>query len=1036
MPSVQIKMTPQKRKADANSPAEPSAQSPPKRARSGSPGNTAKKQDDDTRCSIEPLDHTDPSIPTTKRSISPAPIGSETGSLGDLPETWDQASAADKLLVQIKERNTKIQWSSIEKEWIQSTGVKPAKGVVQDRYRRLKDIRARSGAGGALGRTVRSKAVKPRLRTPNGSSTVPTTRRKSSSREASEPPEESLDSFAKFPMETSAKSTNAANSGPSDNPSLAISNGSGSAAPDELASQQDIPHSWEEANDGDRLIMRMKGNQKGWATIEPAWEKLTGEKPENGALLDRYKRMKDFVIWPGPTRGKNKASSVGSKTVDGASGPVVRRHTKPAPRKRKAEREPSDEPLDKSSNESSNESSGASSSESSDEISKHSTTVARRKPGGATGQRMKAGASDESSSRRMSARKKILAQQPNDGDSDLEPSQESNETPKNSSIVAKSAKRSRVMPVAAKDSEEQNTAENANEMLADMREKGHSWLEISKAWTERTGVTCHPETLRQRFLRSKKGSTTEPKSTIRPTIKRKVQVTSPTVGSYDSSAKRRKSTAENSSITETPVKRNMDRGKRKSSVKYTDSTTDEDELFAAPTKPATAATPVKRNAGRSAKVDRSDPEWLVTNEKSPLADEDLHAEFSDPKTYENFTKSDWEDLRETLPTNVPCNPDGYSIPMTFFKYDPDFRRGIREFQEDLGSGRLDPEWQADAALAMEERARGDFDSYKENEFEAFWGQKQKLRHDALAGESTKIKLELLIQQGLFKVGDSFNYSRMFGRGKNGVLVEKACKVSEVFWIVLVCRRLWLTVSQIVEINDKALMFAIPPGQRKYSRQIYQSIASRDNEPEVRATIADIDGQLPNNLESETHGAEAGTAVETDGNEGPAASQKGDGVSVVIETAQNGHCPEIGSTDPESVSNNKTAKDRNEEPEQEEGLEVEASAESQKDETPEVTTSQRKRANGVTVQTNGDQTSSAGRSGTEDTLYEISNLTQLEHKLVDIDGRFQSKEISVQNTWKTFRCSRSNQDMGTLFEIREEFYVYKHPRIVKEAKRKR
>ncbi|KAM0797637.1 Asx homology domain-containing protein [Usnea florida] len=455
-----------------------------------------------------------------------------------------------------------------------------------------------------------------------------------------------------------------------------------------------------------------------------------------------------------------------------------------------------------------------------------------------------------------------------------------------------------------------------------------------------------------RLLRSKKGSTTKSKSTTQTSIKRKAQVTSPAEGSYESSAKRRKSTPENSSITETPVKRNTDRGKRKSSVKYTDSTTDEDELFAATTKPATAATSVKRNAGRSAKVDRSDPEWLVTNENSPLANEDLHAEFSDPKTYENFTKSDWEDLRETLPPNVPCNPDGYSIPMTFFKYDPDFRRGIREFQEDLASGRLEPEWQADAALAMEERARGDFDSYKENEFEAFWGQKQKLKHDALAGESAKIKLELLIQNGLFKVGDSFNYSRMFGRGKNGVLVEKA------------------------------------------------------------------------------------TTIETDGDEGPVVGQKGDKVPIITETAQNGRCPEIASTGPEAVLDGKAAEDRNGEPEQREGFEVEASAKPQKDETLEVTGSKGKRRNGVTVETNGGNQSSATRSGNEDTLYEISNLSQLEHKVVDMDGRFQSKEMSVQNTWKTFRCSRNNQDMGTLFEIRDEFYVHKHPKIVKEAKRRR
>ena len=783
MPSVQIKMTPQKRKANGRSLAEPSAQPSSKRARSESPGSKAEQPDVDSRPSIEPLDRLDPSIPTTKRSTSPAPIESETGSSEDLPETWDQASAADKLLVQMREKNTKPRWSKFEKDWEQSTGEKPAEGVLQDRYRRLKDIKARSGAGGALGRTVRPKAIKQRLETSDDISTVPTIKRKPSSPEASEPSEISLDPIAKHPMEAPAKSTKSANSGSSDNPSLAVSNDSGSAAPSELASLQDIPHSWEEASAGDRLIVRLKASQKGWVTIEPAWEKLTGEKPEKGALLDRYNRMKGLVIWPGPTRGKVDTSSAKSNTTDGASGQVVRQRAKPAPRaprKQNAERELSEEPLDESAKLSSNESSDASSSASSYENSKHSIRVTRRKSGGAIEQRMRAGASDGPSSKPRSARKKVSARQINDRDSNLESSHESDETSKNSNIVAKSAKRSYVTSVVAKDSEDQKTTENANEMLADMREKGYSWPEISKAWTERTGLTYHAETLRKRFSRFNKGSTTEPKSTTQSSIKRKVKVTSPAAGSYESSAKRRKSTPENSSITETPVKRNMDRGKRKSSVKYTDTTTDEDELFAAPTQPATAAAPVKRNAGRSAKVNRSDPEWLVTNEKSPLANEDLHAEFSDPKTYENFSKSDWEDIRETLPPNVPSNPDGYSIPMTFFKYDPDFRRGIREFQEDLASGRLDPEWQADAAQAMEERARGEFDSYKEDQFEAFWGQKQKLNHDALAGESTKIKLELLIQNGLFKVGDSFNYSRVFGRGKNGVLVEKECKVSEVF----------------------------------------------------------------------------------------------------------------------------------------------------------------------------------------------------------------------------------------------------------------
>ena len=185
---------------------------------------------------------------------------------------------------------------------------------------------------------------------------------------------------------------------------------------------------------------------------------------------------------------------------------------------------------------------------------------------------------------------------------------------------------------------------------------------------------------------------------------------------------------------------------------------------------------IRAIAPRAAKVDRNDPFWLTTNEKSPLANEDLYAELSNPKTYEHLTKEDWEELREVLPPNVPLSSDGYSIPIDFFKYDADFRRGIREFQEDLSTGRLDPGWQEAAGEAMEERARGDFDSYKENQFEEFWGQKQKLDWKAVAGESAKLKLDVMIQNGVFKEGDYFSYSRVAGRAKARVMVEKECKV--------------------------------------------------------------------------------------------------------------------------------------------------------------------------------------------------------------------------------------------------------------------
>lgn len=578
-------MTPRKRKADSASPAESLHQSPHKRARSKTTNDTADKRSGNAYPSdVSPNGYTELSIHVAKPSNNShtAPVQeNEATTLSDLPQTWDQASAADKMLVRLKEVS-KATWATVEGAWEKSTGEKAAKDVLLDRYRLLRDIKADSDP--VLPRRVLPKPVPPRRVLQRC-----VLRRDAEPSSVEDPSEVSEE--VSSPPSTKDRSPSPVNRGPSDkspyaiskvSKNAAISSNTASAAPTEsFAPDQDLPQSWEQADASDQLLVRSKINRVTWSKITEAWKNLTGETPAEGALKDRYERIKRFVIRPDSDRGRRPA---GSRAPD----QVVSRRAKPR----------------------------------------------QRKPG----------------------------------------------------------------------------------------------------------------------------------------IPR---------------------------LSETPMKQNMDRGKRKTLVKYTDSTTDDDELFAAPTEPVVTAS-AKRNAGRAAKVNRSDPEWLVTSEKSPLADEDLHAEFSDPKTYEDFTKSDWESLRETLAPNVPVNPDGYSIPMTFFKYDPDFRRGIREFQEDLAAGRLDPKWQADAAQAMEERARGEFDAYKEDQFEAFWGQKQKLNYDALAGESSKIKLEMLIQNNIFKVGDYFSYSRVIG-GKKGVLrvlIEKDCKVSEILVTVPICQRSSLTVPRL------------------------------------------------------------------------------------------------------------------------------------------------------------------------------------------------------------------------------------------------
>ena len=129
------------------------------------------------------------------------------------------------------------------------------------------------------------------------------------------------------------------------------------------------------------------------------------------------------------------------------------------------------------------------------------------------------------------------------------------------------------------------------------------------------------------------------------------------------------------------------------------------------------------------------------------------------------------------------NEDG-SIPQSFLKYDPDWRNALHQFQVDLKAGRYDPAWLEEAALAMEERAAGVFDSFKETEFEEFWGQKQKVKRH-LSGETASLKLVDLIGANLFQVGDVWSYTRKFGKSTSErVHIEKECKVGSACYLHL------------------------------------------------------------------------------------------------------------------------------------------------------------------------------------------------------------------------------------------------------------
>ncbi|MCJ1465067.1 hypothetical protein MMC07_003683 [Pseudocyphellaria aurata] len=250
---------------------------------------------------------------------------------------------------------------------------------------------------------------------------------------------------------------------------------------------------------------------------------------------------------------------------------------------------------------------------------------------------------------------------------------------------------------------------------------------------------------------------------------------------------------------------------------------------------------------------------------------------ANPQTWSHFTEEDLEEICTKFPEHVPRNENG-SISTEWLRYDNDWRHGVRQWQDDLRAGRLDPEWQRQASAAVVERAAGHFDNYKEAEFEEFWGQKQKIPRNMRAGKSAALKLVDLVAANLFRKGDYWVFSRVHTRGTDRIEVVKDCKIEE--------------------IGDSTLTFAIPPGILRHARKINQNIAQ----------------------EAGTQGSEP-------------CSDEDDVVR-----------------------------------------------------------------------------------------YTISNVRMLENKIIELDGRIPK---STHSAWTSFRCQRDNQDLGSLYEVRQEYYVFKH-----------
>ena len=243
-------------------------------------------------------------------------------------------------------------------------------------------------------------------------------------------------------------------------------------------------------------------------------------------------------------------------------------------------------------------------------------------------------------------------------------------------------------------------------------------------------------------------------------------------------------------------------------------------------------------------------------------------------------------------------------------------------------------------------------------------------------------------------------------------------------------------SQIVTVGSNTLIFAIPPGQLKYARRIAElEHAIKDIPNQARTLQPDNATQspAPNTLNGETPNVSNGEHTHlTNGIEPPAELQPDDAEIAKDNIAEmstkaagsetNGE--EIGAIAVKSVEQHESH-DPGGHPS------VINLEDDEVDLVPKMET-KRSTAEPGHVEHDPTATSTVSAPNSDDAIiHEISTLAQLEVKILEIDGRLNLNEVRPSiNPWKALRGKRSNQDLGTLFEMREEFYVWKHPHIPK------
>lgn len=152
----------------------------------------------------------------------------------------------------------------------------------------------------------------------------------------------------------------------------------------------------------------------------------------------------------------------------------------------------------------------------------------------------------------------------------------------------------------------------------------------------------------------------------------------------------------------------------------------------------------------------------------------LQKVFQNPQAWNVLSEAEKADLQRDLGPEA-FEPDG-TISQEFLKHNAHWAGSIRQFSTDVEAGRYEQRFAEEASAAMEARASGAFDTYKEAQVEEFYGQKQKVDRNVLAGDAASVSLSDIIKDNVFAIGDIWSYERAFGRGTMAYVVGKECIV--------------------------------------------------------------------------------------------------------------------------------------------------------------------------------------------------------------------------------------------------------------------